>query len=610
MFIKRYCSIVDEVFLIDKKWLEYLKSKWAYLSLLAIYLVNVIYNYIWIIQDKKPPGWDDAAHLMLSLSYYQILADPGWDMIGKMVQVSSYYPPFYHFFTAFMYLLFGKSLDVALMTNSVFLGILLLSVFGIGKKIFNEEAGLVAAVLVTLYPSIFALERVYMLELPLVAMVSLSVYFLILTDHFKSLKFSIAFGITIALAVLTKWTAAFFIIGPLLCIIHDTFSPRTIEQRIALGLKSQKIEKTCHYCGKALKNNYIQHTDKNFCSKDCKKKWKLQSKNRKNAPHFSRAVNLGIAIFVSFIVASIWYIPHLSDVYNNIIIGQTFAGAAEGDPSVLTIPSIRYYILTLLDFQISPILAVLFFVGVLYLLKKKENQLLLFLWIFIPYLAFTLFRNKDYRYTLPIVGAIALISALPLVKINSKKLKAAVFSIILIIGGLQLYLMAAGMDSLSKATSVDVKDYGTFKLFPSMGYSARPLWKEDWKTADTLETITSDAINNPRTPGRMAIVLVLPDYHIINGYTFSYYAIRDNLPLYIINAAYLPSASVFYDNFLNIDYIIIKRGGDIVGNKYRIMVNDMYVFFEKNYNGKYQLIKSLDLPDNSTLSIYKNVYTG
>lgn len=596
--------------MIENERLGYLRAKWAYLALLLLYLANVIYNYIWIVQDKKPPGWDDAAHLMLSLSYYQILANPGWDMIGKLVEVSSYYPPFYHFFTAFMYLLFGKSLDVALMTNSVFLGILLLSIFGIGKKIFNEETGLVAAVFISLYPSIFALERVYMLELPLVAMVALNVYFLLLTDHFKSLKFSIAFGFTTAIAILTKWTAVFFIIGPLFCIIHDTFSSITIEQRIASRIKFQRIEKVCQYCGKALKTNYIQHDGKNFCSKECKKKWKLQSKSKKNASYFPRAVNLCLAILVSFIVASIWYIPHLNDVYNNVIIGQTFAGAAEGDPSVLTIPSIRYYILTLLDFQISPILAVLFFAGVLYLLKKKENQLLLFLWIFIPYLAFTLFRNKDYRYTLPIVGAVALISAIPLVKINSKKLKVAVFSIILIIGGLQLFLMAAGMDSLSKATSVDVKDYGTFKLFPSGGYGARPLWTEDWKTEDTLETITSDAIKNTRTQGRVAVVVVLPDYHIINGYTFSYYAIRDNLPLYIINAAYLPSASVFYDNFLNIDYIIIKRGGDIVGNKYRIMVNDMYVFFEKNYNGKYQLIKSLDLPDNSTLSIYKNVYTG
>ncbi|HEY9206172.1 MAG TPA: glycosyltransferase family 39 protein, partial [Candidatus Methanoperedens sp.] len=359
----------------------YLKNRYEYAILLTLYLLNLIYNYVWITNDKNPPSWDPSAHLMLSLSYYNILVNPGWDMIGKLIQVSSYYPPFYHFFTAIIYLFFGTSLTVAMMTNSIFLGILVFSVFGIGKKIFNKETGFIAAILIFLYPSVFSFQKMYMLELPLIAMTALSIYFLLLTDHFKNLKYSLAFGVAAALATLTKWTAVLFILGPLLCVVHDTFSPITLEQRIKTvisNFQKRKINDTCQYCGKTLQSDYLQYENKKFCSKNCKKKWKVENKGREGtASDFPGIRNLFIAVFVSIFLASIWYVPHLSDVYNNVILGQTVAGAAEGDPSILTIPSISYYILSIVNFPVSPLLSILFFIGlveVFYLARSNNNN--------------------------------------------------------------------------------------------------------------------------------------------------------------------------------------------------------------------------------------------
>lgn len=592
----------------------YLKTKRPYLILLVLYSANFIYNYIWIVQDKKPPGWDDAAHLMLSLSYYNILINPGWDLIGKIIQVSSYYPPFYHSFIAFMYLLFGKSLTIALMTNSLFFGVLLISTYGIGKKLFNEETGLLAAILISFYPSIFQLERVLLLEIPLVALVTSSVYFLILTEKFGNYKYSIAAGITAALSVLTKWTAVFFIAGPLLCIVHDAVSSKTIDRRVSEFLarsrtKKQSNGKLCDNCGKTIASSSVKFQNKNFCSNICKKMWKNKSKVKTS--HTRQGVNIILFVLSAVLISSIWYIPHIEDVYYNVILGQTSMGAAEGDPPFLSIKGIFYYTYQIFNFQTSVLFFIPFAIGGIFLIRSKENyqRMLLFSWIFVPYLVFTIFSNKDPRYTLPIIASVAIISALWINQLKTRESKVALVSVIILFGSLQLYSMVY-VTSLSQATTIDMGYYDLFMLIPGNAGGARPVWTENWKTQETLETITIDAQHNPRTQGRYAIVLVLPDYHIINGYTFQYYAMNENLPLNFYNAAYLPSPYVFYTNFKNIDYVIVKSGDDTAGARLKPMVDEMYKFFEENRNGTYQLIKNHELPDNTTLSIYRNVYSG
>lgn len=587
--------------MIDQKWLEYLKNKWAALALLALYLMNVIYTYIWLSKNKVPPGWDGAAHLMLSLDYFQILKDGGWGMIDKFIQLSNYYPPLYESSTSLLYMLFGTSMNVAIMTNSIYLGIILFSTYVIGKRLFNSETALFAVFLISLYPSVIIWQRFYMNEIALVSMVALAIYMLLLTENFQRFWYSIGFGIALALAMLTKWTAIFFLLGPLACVVHDTFSSVTIEQRLR-GYKKEKQD-VCAGCGKVLDKNYATYQGKNFCSNACKKS--MKNRKKESAFTYNKYRNLILALAAAFLLSSIWYIPHLQDIYYNVIVRETAKGAIEGDPGILTLLSAIYYILSMLELQTRLPYFVLFVIGLVFFIKSEhKSKIFLLLWILIPYIAFTLFSNKNSRYTLPIVVAIALISTSWITQVANKKIRTLAVLAIFLIGGVQVFAITTGkLDSLALATKVNIEGFGEFTLFPQ-GHI--PI-SEDWKNIDALETITQDAKNNPRIQRRVAIAGVVPDVNYVNGYNLAYYARSKNMPVYAINLAYLPSTQVFFENFLNFDYLVLKSG-EISTSVYMDKVTSMYGFFEENNKNFYTLIQQYSLPDGSTMYIYKNVH--
>lgn len=580
---------------------DLLKKYWAEAVLCILFIATLMYNLIWLGMNKLPPSWDPSAHLMLSLAYYNVLTHPTFDMIGRLVSISNYYPPFYHFSTAVMYFFFGKSMNTAILTNTVFYGILLASVYGLGKKLFNKETGVFAAVLITLYPSIFSLQRIYMLEIPLAALVALSIYLLVLSEKFKNLKYAAAFGAAFAFTILAKWTGLFFIIGPFLLTVHDTYSNVMLGKKIE-GLFKKNVP-SCAGCGNPLGKEHYEYRGKTFCSNICKNTWKKREKI--NVGRTGQTVNVVLALGVFLVISSIWYIPHLNDMYYNVILGQTTAGAMEGDPDILSLVSILYYPITILDFQVLGVFFIVLMLGVLRAAKEKSpNMLLLLSWILIPYIAFTFFRNKDPRTFLPVITVVALVSGFYLSGIKNSRIKTYAVAALLIIGTSQLYTMAAGIDSISSATKLKIISTEGIKLFPEPG-SGGPPNREDWKAEEVIKDVLSDYINNPRTKGRDAIVIVIPDHGLMNGYTLSYFAVRDNLPLNVINAAYLPDTSTFTDNFLRFDYIVSKDK-DYWSSTYRDKVVFMNQFFDARWSEGYSLIKTYSLPDGSNVSVYRN----
>ena len=248
----------------------------------SIFLFYFIYDLWWVLNNSLPPTWDDSWHLMSSIQYYNILTHPTINIISDLVKVDWYYPPFYKFSTAFMYMLFGVSISTALMTNTIYFGILLISTYGIAKALFTPKTALISTILISLYPYTTNSHHIYLLDLGLTTMVALTIYTLLLTKSFSILKYSILFGIILGLAVLTKWTAIFFVAPPILYVAYKSFTTPTL----------------CPSCGKPISINK--------CSNRCKKSAR---------PHIPKVSNFLISSILSLVVASIWYIPNFEGAY-------------------------------------------------------------------------------------------------------------------------------------------------------------------------------------------------------------------------------------------------------------------------------------------------------
>lgn len=119
-------------------------------------------------------------------------------------------PPLF-FITASSFLLFGSDKNTIIMSNLIYFAILLFATYGIGEKLYNYKVGILSAFLVSMFPTVFALSRVLIVDFALAAMVALTFYLFAL-DKFDSLKFSLLTGIVIGLGSLIKQSYFLFLL--------------------------------------------------------------------------------------------------------------------------------------------------------------------------------------------------------------------------------------------------------------------------------------------------------------------------------------------------------------------------------------------------------------
>ncbi len=85
-------------------------------------------------------------------------------------------PPLYHVLAAPFVLLFGRSESAALLVNSVFYLVLIVSVYNIGLLVKNERVGFLSAFLAATYPPVVHLSHTFLPVFALVACAALSVW--------------------------------------------------------------------------------------------------------------------------------------------------------------------------------------------------------------------------------------------------------------------------------------------------------------------------------------------------------------------------------------------------------------------------------------------------
>ncbi len=193
------------------------------LILLVIWLVGAFSDRLWITLDHAILSWDPTNHLRGSLSYWDALQNPQWfsgEWWWNFWQLSSKYPPLTYIATAPFQLLFGTGPDPARLVNLFFSAVLLISVFGLGKHLFNTQVGLWAAAICVLLPRLYINRIDYLLDYPLTAIVAASFWCLTVWKDAKNQRrgwlWALAFGICLGLAMLVKQSVVFFLFVPLL----------------------------------------------------------------------------------------------------------------------------------------------------------------------------------------------------------------------------------------------------------------------------------------------------------------------------------------------------------------------------------------------------------
>ena len=202
------------------------------LFVLALTAFFAFANWHWLRANVVTYGWDRLDHLITSFVYRDTLSQVTPRSLLAALAYSDYYPPLVHYGAVVLYSLFGVDEDVAPMVNVFYMAILLGAAFWIAARWRVQQVagaaasagtgaavfwtGALAAALLGLFPIIFAMSRYLYLDFALTALVALDMALLIGSDRFTRRWPALGFGLVLGLAFWVKWTAAAFIVGPLI----------------------------------------------------------------------------------------------------------------------------------------------------------------------------------------------------------------------------------------------------------------------------------------------------------------------------------------------------------------------------------------------------------
>jgi len=357
--------------------------------LFILIIFHIINNYFWIKSDQVSFGCDTIFHNDIMILLHQdlktIFSLP-FSLIFKCESTFSAifkdplcWPRLVHFIAALTAFISRDILFWFRFSGIIYFIVMIISIYLIGSEIHSRAAGLIAASLVSFYPAIFGSSRNCGLDLPLTSVVCLIFYFLLRSDEFRQIRYSLFFGLSLGIGMLVKGQLIFFIVFPLLYVIFNGLRDKAQRKRIILNI-----------CGA-------------FC--------------------------------LAFLIALIWW--HRIFLVGSNFIGDIFLIKYN------TIRNNLIFYLFAVYLNISPIFSGVFLFSLLFYLRKLNKvKLILIFWFATPFLIYSVILFLHDRYIFPIFGAVALISAIGLLEAPFKKAIFILFYLAIILGVYQFFAMS------------------------------------------------------------------------------------------------------------------------------------------------------------------------
>lgn len=171
------------------------------LFLLILFIIFASSHIYFLKIDKLPPFHDELREYYESITYLNILRTSPCKFFSKKI-FTGVIPPFYRLVPLPFYLLFGKNADVMVGTNILWVGLLIISVYGLGKKLTGVFCGLISVIILLGFPAIIGFSRWCHYVIALAAMVTLNYYLLINSRFFEDRKNSSFYAISYIIGLL------------------------------------------------------------------------------------------------------------------------------------------------------------------------------------------------------------------------------------------------------------------------------------------------------------------------------------------------------------------------------------------------------------------------
>ncbi len=490
-------------------------SNWHYFLLLAMILWTYACNQIWVLLDTLPPSWDPAAHLRIAFGYWKVFTS-GTDRFWlDLLSVESFYPPVYHLTLLPIFAWLGISTDNAVVLNSIYLAVIILSTYGIGNRLYGKNAGLLAAFLISCYPFLAYSSRQNLMGTTLTAAVTLSYYLFLRSENFENRKFSFWFSCSFAVGLMVKWTFLIYLLPAIVIglFVSEAWDPGKIIRQVAYffgmicALMLLPLVLFVLADGKwvvlALEFALVYGLVRYFSFAGVSPK---------------KIINVVTLTFISLLVCFPWYAHNLAKMSRGMskfgFPDDVLTGAMEWPLSIWG------YYLEVAGRQMGMPLFILFAVAfAVFLSNRKKFNWLLFGWIVLPFLAFTFINNKGVRYTMPCLPAISVVSAILVVQIKTFRVRRWALGVVM---GVALFSYI-----YTGFISGEIKTPGLGG--PVFGFKKLPV-KENWQINSILDDMVKESA---LTPGQTITARTLTNHAWFHRGAFRDFADIRGLPVVV-----------------------------------------------------------------------------
>jgi 4-amino-4-deoxy-L-arabinose transferase-like glycosyltransferase len=609
-----------------------LVAVWA---LIAFHMAN---NWAFVVAQVTILGWDRPAHLVRTLIYNDMLAEVNVRSLFEVLTWSWNRPPFSHLVTVPLYRLFGVSTDVALMKNAIFVAILLLSVYGIGRRFYGTGVGLLGAFFVSTYPILFSISRMPYVDYSLTAMVALSIYLLVACEGFRHRGYSLLLGLAIGLGILTKWPFVAFAGGPIAYVavrsgaLRDVKAALTARMEMLPTWRRMWASPFFHaVAGAGLtllwywpNRDRLEGFALGYWLMPIS--WLLVSLTlfALSRPH-GQGAHLLSAMTIGATVGSLWSLPNLrfSERFVTVVYsGLNMEGSGLGPLN----PSFYVRYLRYLPYeQLSPLYFAVLVFAVLSLLYShwrnkggrtfwrgvSHSTWILVLWFGISMMVFTFSLTMNSRFDVALLPPLALISARGLLEIRSVMARRTVVALAVFLGLVQFFALSydglgwvrdRAMVRLPGIGEVNLLAEGSYVELPSSGrtdsrYFVGPLVLEvveEHRLRDGRDSVQLGNLVN-RSYSNNAILQYLM-YDAYEGIELREFA-RNGW-----------EEPPFYEHLFECDFLLTKSdplpGLREFGREAMKILQTSPSFFEECF----EVVWEHTLPDGDTVYLYKKRY--
>jgi len=384
--------------------------------LLVFILISSLLNTAWIVLDQYTPIGD--ADYLDAMVYNNLPLSKSIKRLYVDTRINE--PPLMEILMSFYYRIFGLTTKNELVINTLFLIILLISVYKIGEHMYNKQIGILSSIFINSFCIIIIISKRAAREFPLLSILALTFWMLLKTDYFRDRKFSLLFGLALGLTSLVKYSFIVYVLPMSLYIIYSL---------------------------KFVYNNFYNKKHKKISKKIL--------------------TNIFIALIIFFIISLSWYLVHFLGVFNEMKYRLYEDPTEAGKLDLDLLSNITYHYKAMLNYNIGFLFTILFTLGIIYkfLNKSKFEEKLLITTFMIPYLFFIFMPIKAIYHLVPIYFVIPIITTEFIFKL--KKLRLSLFIILLLFSVLNIITPFSYKLNTYNLAFED----NTFKILNSQGIS-------------------------------------------------------------------------------------------------------------------------------------------